>query len=124
VATYLESLSANPERLRRGLTKMVEDQEAYVNRLQALLDEYVFQLDVNVLRFLALRQKLGPGHGETMEAERRTEDSSKPVTELRQVVARQSEILELFRGHLREFERTGAVASLATGAEEVPMGSA
>lgn len=124
MATYLDTLSADPERLRRGLTRLVEDQQAYVERLERLLSEYLTQLDVNVLRFLMLRQKFGPGHSETMDAERKTEDASKPVTELRGVVSRQREILALFRSYLDEFERTGAIASLAASGAEAPVGGA
>lgn len=120
MATYLDTLSKEPQRLRGGLVQLAEDQEANVTRLEHIFGDYISKLDQNVLRYLMLRQRFGAGHGETLEAERVMEDSSKPVTELRGVLQRQREILEVFKGHLQEYDQTGALASLSSSGAEVP----
>lgn len=120
MATYLDQLSGEPERLRQALTRLVDQQQANVQRLEQLFGEYVGHLDQQVLRALFLRQLFGAGHGETMEAERNAEDSSKPVTELRGVLTRQRGILELYRKYQDEFERTGGLQSLSTEGVKLP----
>lgn len=120
MATYLEQLASEPERLGQMLVRLVDEQQAAVGRLEALLAEYAAQLDQQVLRTLLLRQRFGAGHGEVMEAERRAEDASKPVTELRGMLERQREVLGLYQACLQEFEQTGAVKLLAASGPDLP----
>ncbi|MBI4494415.1 MAG: hypothetical protein HY690_16655 [Chloroflexi bacterium] len=120
MATYLDQLAGDPERLRRALLQVTDDQRALVRRMEDIFEGYVAQLDQHVLRLLMLRRRYGPGHSDTQEEERRTEDASKPVTELRGVLERQRELLALYQGYVEEFERTGALQSLASISAEVP----
>jgi uncharacterized coiled-coil protein SlyX len=104
VSSLQEQLFADTARLRRAINALVLSQEKAVERLLAALEEQQAELDRHVLRIALLRDRFGDGNIETTNAMRDAEDASKPVTETRNALERQRQILDIYRTKWREVQ--------------------
>lgn len=69
MASYIELLLDDSERVRKALQVLMEEQEARLRQLSTALQEYSDTLDRNILRTLIFRTTFGAGQQETLTAE-------------------------------------------------------
>lgn len=116
MASYIELLLDDSERVRKALQGLMEEQEARLRQLTTALQEYSDTLDRNILRTLIFRTTFGAGQQETMTAETETGEASKPVTEVTRQIQRQTMILDAYREALQKVEAGGKLEEAGAAA--------
>ncbi len=118
MASYLDALLADRDRMRRALKAQIEAEAATVRELQAELDRRALELDQKILRLLVFRMLWGPGQQETMAAQVDVEEASKPHTQVQQQLAYHQKVLQALQEALLRVEQTGTLE----GAPPAPSG--
>lgn len=116
MASYIELLLDDSERVRKALQVLMEEQEARLRQLSTALQEYSDTLDRNILRTLIFRTTFGAGQQETLTAETETAEASKPVTEVTRQIQRQTMILDAYREALQKVEAGGKLEEAGAAA--------
>lgn len=116
MASYIELLLDDSERVRKALQVLMEEQEARLRQLTTALQEYTDTLDRNILRTLIFRTTFGAGQQETLTAETETAEASKPVTEVTRQIQRQTMILDAYREALQKVEAGGKLEEAGAAA--------
>lgn len=116
MASYIELLLDDSERVRKALQVLMEEQEARLRQLTTALQEYSDTLDRNILRTLIFRTTFGAGQQETLTAETETAEASKPVTEVTRQIQRQTMILDAYREALQKVEAGGKLEEAGAAA--------
>lgn len=116
MASYIELLLDDSERVRKALQVLMEEQEARLRQLSTALQEYTDTLDRNILRTLIFRTTFGAGQQETLTAETETAEASKPVTEVTRQIQRQTMILDAYREALQKVEAGGKLEEAGAAA--------
>lgn len=112
MASYIDTLGEDRDRIRRALKGLIEEQETRIRELSETLSEYGTLLDRHVLRTMIFRGAFGSGGAETMLAETETEVASKPVTEAAKQLERETNILKLYQEALARIESGGSLEDL------------
>ena len=105
MASYLDSLIADRERMHRALAALIEAEAAAVRELQTSLESYAQNLDAQILRLMVYRGLYGPSLGETLSAQTDVEEASKPHTATLQHLAQRQRILQALQDALIRLER-------------------
>lgn len=116
MASYIELLLDDSERVRKALQGLMEEQEARLRQLTTALQEYSDALDRSILRTLIFRTTFGAGQQETLTAETETGEASKPVTEVTRQIQRQTMILDAYREALQKVETGGRLEEAGAAA--------
>ena len=69
MASYLEALTADRERMRRALMGQIEEEAAAIRQLQESLEQYGAMLDQKIVRLMIFRGIFGPSQQETLSAQ-------------------------------------------------------
>jgi hypothetical protein len=114
MASYLESLTEDRERMRRALMAQIEDEAAAVRGLQEQLEQYGAVLDQKIVRLMIFRGLFGPTQQETLNAQVDVEEASKPHTSAREQLAHHQRVLQALQEALVRHQQTGSIDSEAT----------
>jgi hypothetical protein len=118
VASYVEHLADDHERIRRALQRLVEEQEDTIGELTRALEDYMDTLDRRIVRAAVYRSMFGSGQSETVLAETDLEQASKPVTETSHQLERERRVLLAYRealARIDEGEAPHQLLELASG---------
>jgi hypothetical protein len=94
MATYLDGLMGDRERMERALTALIETEAGRVRDLQAEVASCARTLDEQIVRLLVFRGLYGRSAQETLAAETAAEEASKPHTAAVQELANHQKILQ------------------------------
>ena len=109
MATYLDTLRADRERLRRALTALIQGEAAAVRDLQADVETHARKLDEQIVRLMVLRGIYGPSSAESFAAQTDVEESSKPHTAALQELATHQRILQALQEALIRLDQGQAI---------------
>lgn len=112
MASYMDLLGGDQERMRKALQGLVEEQEATIAQLKVSLAEYTDVLDRRILRTMVFRKAFGEGQTDTLTAETDTEEASKPVTEATRQLEKETHILNAYKEALAQVEAGGSLDSM------------
>lgn len=104
MASYVELLGADQQRIRRALESLIAEEEQRVRELRRALEEHMSALDRRIIRTLVFRSIFGPTQSETLTAQADTEEASKPVTETTRELERSTLVLQALREALQIVE--------------------
>lgn len=124
MASYMELLAQDRDRVQRTLLELVRQQEQRIEELNAVLANESGVLDQNILRTMVFRNLFGTAQAETLTAETDTEEASKPVTERMRQIERETRVLEAYQAALRQFEAGAPIEDLgkavSPGTPQIP----
>ncbi|MEA2642807.1 MAG: hypothetical protein QOF51_4201 [Chloroflexota bacterium] len=123
MATYMDVLAEDKERMRRGLEGLIQEQEQRVGELTNELHSLMQRLDQLILRTLIYRNTYGAGGTETMAAETDTEEASKPVTEVTRQLERERAMLKTYRDALAQITSGAPLEDLGKGSRREVAGA-
>jgi hypothetical protein len=109
MATYLDGLLADRERMRRALMALIESEAATVRELQANLESYAQALDAQIMRLMVYRGLYGETQAETLGAQTDVEEASKPHTATQEALAKHQRILQGLQEALLRLEKGEAL---------------
>src|SRR5438105_1711843 len=115
MATYMDVLAEDKERMKRGLEGLIQEQEEHVGELTDELHSLMQHLDRLILRTLIYRNTYGAGGTETMASETDTEEASKPVTEVTRQLERERAMLKTYRDALAQVTGGAPLEDLGKG---------
>lgn len=116
MASYIELLLDDRERLQKALQGLIEEQDARLHQLTAALQEHSDTLDRQILRTLIFRTTFGAGQQDTLTAETETAEASKPLTEVTRQIQKQTMILDAYREALHKVEAGGKLEGVGAAA--------
>ena len=109
MASYLDSLMADRERMRRALKAQIELEAAAVRDLQAELDRLAGELDQKIVRLMIFRGLFGPAQQETMNAQVEVEEVAKPHGAATAQLAYRQRVLQSLQEALLRLEQSGTI---------------
>jgi hypothetical protein len=109
MASYLEVLTADRERMRRALMGQIEEEAAAIRQLQEALEQYGAVLDQKIVRLMIFRGIFGPSQQETLSAQVDVEEASKPHTTAREALAHHQKVLQALQEALLRLQQTGSI---------------
>ena len=117
MASYVEELMADRERLRRALTGVIEAEAAAVRELQANSQSYARALDEQIVRYTIYRTLYGPTQAETERARIAVEEASKPHVTAELELEQHQRILQALQEALMRIERGEPIDATASDAD-------
>ena len=117
MASYVEELMADRERLRRALTGVIEAEAAAVRELQANSQSYARALDEQIVRYTIYRALYGPSQTETERARIAVEEASKPHVAAELELEHRQRILQALQDALMRVERGEPIDATASSAD-------
>ena len=121
MATYLDSLMDDRERIERALTAQIEAEAARVRDLQADVASYANTLDQQIVRLMIFRGIYGRSAQETLLAETDVEEASKPHTSAVQELATHQRILQALQEALIKLKQGQSLDAATTGEARVTV---
>ena len=121
MATYLDSLMGDRERMERALSAQIESEAARVRDLQADVASYANTLDEQIVRLMIFRRLYGRSAQETLMAETDVEEASKPHTAALQELATHQRILQALQEALIKLKQGQSLDSATTGESKVTV---
>jgi len=121
MASYLEALTADRERMRRALMGQIEEEAAAIRQLQESLEQYGAMLDQKIVRLMIFRGIFGPSQQETLSAQVDVEEASKPHTTAREALAHHQRVLQALQEALLRLQQTGSMDGNATPTVEAKL---
>ncbi len=121
MATYLDSLMDDRERIERALAAEVEAEAARVRDLQADVASHASTLDQQIIRLMIFRKLYGHSAQETLLAETDVEESSKPHTAALQELATHQKILQALQEALINLKQGRSLDAGTTGEAKVTV---
>jgi hypothetical protein len=115
MATYLESLMGDRERMERALTALIETEAGRVRDLQAEVASHAKTLDEQIIRLMVFRGLYGRSAQETLSAETAAEEASKPHTAALQELASHQKILQALQEALIKLKQGQPLDPSASG---------
>ena len=115
MATYLDGLIADRERMRRALIALIESEAEAVRELQTNVESYARTLDERIVRLMVYRGLFGPSQAETMTAQVEVEDASKPHAAAMQQLAQRQRILQALQEALIRLDRGEPISAVGKG---------
>lgn len=110
MASYIELLLDDSDRVRKALEGLIEEQEARLHQLSASLQGYSDALDRLVLRTVIFRTTFGAGQQETLTSETETAEASKPLTAVTRQIEKETMIVNAYREALQKVEAGSTIA--------------
>jgi len=121
MASYLEALTADRERMRRALMGQIDEEAAAIRQLQESLEQYGAMLDQKIVRLMIFRGIFGPSQQETLSAQVDVEEASKPHTTAREALAHHQKVLQALQEALLRLQQTGSMDGNATPTVEAKL---
>jgi len=121
MASYLEVLTADRERMRRALMGQIEEEAAAIRELQESLEQYGAELDQKIVRLMIFRGIFGPSQQETLSAQVDVEEASKPHTTAREGLAHHQRVLQALQEALLRLQQTGSIDGDGTPTVEAKL---
>ncbi len=121
MATYLDSLIADRERMERALTAQIEAEAARVRDLQADVASHASTLDQQIVRLMIFRGIYGRSAQETLLAETDVEEASKPHTAALQELATHQRILQALQEALIKLKQGQSLDAATTGESKITV---
>lgn len=109
MASYIELLLDDSDRVRKALQGLIEEQDARLHQLSASLQEYSDALDRLVLRTVIFRTTFGAGQQETLTSETETAEASKPLTAVIHQIEKETMVVNAYREALQKVEMGGKI---------------
>ncbi len=109
MASYLETLMADRERMRRALSAQIEQETTTICQLEADLEKYSQELDEKIVRLMIYRGIFGSTQQETLGAQVEAEEASKPHALAREELAHHQKILKAMQEALAKLQATGSI---------------
>jgi hypothetical protein len=121
MATYLESLMGDRERLNRALTAQIEAEAARVRDLQGEVATYAAALDQQIVRLLIYRGLYGVSSQDTLSQETEVEEVSKPHTAALQELAQHQRVLQGLQEALIRLTQGQSLEATASGESKLTV---
>ena len=121
MATYLDSLMGDRERMERALSAQIESEAARVRDLQADVASYANTLDEQIVRLMIFRRLYGRSAQETLMAETDVEEASKPHTAALQELATHQKILQALQEALIKLKQGQSPDAATTGEGKITV---
>ncbi|HZS01885.1 MAG TPA: hypothetical protein VFE37_24425 [Chloroflexota bacterium] len=121
MASYLETLTADRERMRRALMGQIEEEAAAIRQLQQELEQCTAVLDQKIVRLMIFRSIFGPSQQETLNAQVDAEEASKPHTAAREQLAYHQKVLQALQEALLRLQQTGSIDSSSAPTVEAKL---
>jgi hypothetical protein len=121
MASYLETLTEDRERMRRALMSQIEEEAAAIRQLQEDLEQYAVVLDQKIVRLMIFRGIFGPSQQETLSAQVDVEEASKPHTLARDQLAYHQRVLQALQDALLRLQQTGSIDASAAQASDAKL---
>ena len=121
MASYLEALTEDRERMRRALMAQIEEEAAVIRQLQEDLQQYGGVLDQKIVRLMIFRGLFGAAQQETLSAQVDVEEASKPHTSAREQLAYHQKVLQGLQEALVRLQQTGSIDSAASASQEAKL---
>ncbi|HEY7060433.1 MAG TPA: hypothetical protein VII06_03065 [Chloroflexota bacterium] len=121
MASYLEQLTADRERLRRALMAQIEEEAATIRQLQEDLEQYGTVLDQKIVRLMIFRGLFGSSQQETLGAQVDVEEASKPHTAARDSLTYHQRVLQALQEALLRLQQTGTIEGGGTQASDTKL---
>jgi hypothetical protein len=121
MASYLESLTEDRERMRRALMAQVDEDDAAIRQLQEDLEQYAAVLDQKIVRLMIFRGLFGHSQQETLNAQVEVEEASKPHTAARDQLAYHQRVLQALQEALLRLQQTGSIDGQTTPSTETKL---
>jgi hypothetical protein len=109
MASYLEALTEDRERMRRALMGQIEEEAAAIRQLQEDLEQYASVLDQKIIRLMIYRGLFGESQQEALSAQVDVEEASKPHTSARDQLAHHQKVLQALQEALLRLQQTGSI---------------
>jgi hypothetical protein len=109
MASYLETLTEDRERMRRALMGQIEEEAAAIRQLQEDLEQCSVVLDQKIVRLMIFRGLFGPAQQETLSAQVDVEEASKPHTLARDQLAYHQRVMQALQEALLRLQQTGSI---------------
>ena len=116
MASYLDILMADRERMRRALKGQIEAEAAVVRDLQTELERLAVELDQKIVRLMIFRGLFGPAQQETLAAQVEVEEVAKPHGTAAAQLAYHQRLLQSMQEGLLRLEQSGSIE--ATGSSD------
>jgi hypothetical protein len=121
MASYLENLMADRERLGRALTAQIEAEAARVRDLQGEVANYAHALDQQIVRLLIFRGLYGVSSQDTLTQETEVEEVSKPHTAALAELAQHQRILQGLQEALIRLSQGQGLEATASGESKLTV---
>ncbi len=121
MATYLDTLMADRERLERALTGLIESEAASVRDLQGEIAGYAKILDQQIIRLMIYRNLYGRTAQETLAAETAVEEASKPHTAALQELTTHQRILQALQEALIKLKQGQSLDAATSGEGKITV---
>lgn len=121
MASYLEVLTEDRERMRRALMAQIEEEAAAIRQLQEELEQYGALLDQKIVRLMIFRGLFGAAQQETLNAQVDAEEASKPHTSAREQLAHHEKVLQGLQDALVRLLQTGSIDGGAGQSQEAKL---
>jgi hypothetical protein len=113
MATYLDALLADRERMRRAMMALIESEAATVRELQTDVEKYALALDAQIMRLMIYRNLYGESQAEALNAQTDVEEASKPHTAAVQQLVTHQRVLQALQEALIRLEKGESIAGTA-----------
>ncbi|MBX5490404.1 MAG: hypothetical protein IRZ14_04540 [Chloroflexi bacterium] len=107
MASYLETLLADRERVRQALQALIEEEAAAVRTLREQLAASTRRLDQLIVRLTVYRAVFGPASSQALDLQTAIEDAGKPHGQLQAELAQRERVLQALQEALARVEQGG-----------------
>ena len=121
MASYLENLMADRERLGRALTAQIEAEAARVRDLQGEVANYAHALDQQIVRLLIFCGLYGVSSQDTLSQETEVEEVSKPHTAALAELVQHQRILQGLQEALIRLSQGQSLEATANGESKLTV---
>ena len=113
MASYVEELAEDRERVQRAIESLIEAEEKRIAELRIELAEHMEVLDRFVLRTFIFRNTFGSTI-DTQTAELDTQEASKPLSQALHLLEKEGRFLEAYREALSQIRDGQPLEALGT----------
>lgn len=121
MASYLEALTEDRERMRRALMAQIEEEAAAIRQFQEELEQYGAVLDQKIVRLMIFRGLFGASQQETLSAQVDVEEASKPHTSARDQLVYHQKVLQGLQEALVRLQQTGSIEGGASASQDAKL---
>lgn len=113
MASYLDSLLADRERVQQALQALIAEETAAVRQLEEQLAASTRRLDQLIVRLTVYRAVFGPGSSQALDLQTAIEDAAKPHAQLRGDLAQRQRVLQALQEALQRVAQGGRLDASA-----------
>jgi chromosome segregation ATPase len=113
MASYLDSLLADRERVQQALQALIAEETAAVRQLEEQLAASTRRLDQLIVRLTVYRAVFGPGSSQALDLQTAIEDAAKPHAQLRSDLAQRQRVLQALQEALQRVAQGGRLDASA-----------